>query len=85
MFAAGSSPIAIAKALNVEHLPGPGGKAWRDTTIRGHAGRGTGLLRNELYVGRLVWNRMRFVRDPVSGKRVFAAEPAGCLDHHLGA
>ena len=75
LFAAGSSPIAIAKALNADGVPGPGGKAWRDTTIRGHAARGTGLLRNELYVGRLVWNRMRFVRDPASGKRVSRPNP----------
>ena len=75
MFAAGSSPIAIAKALNIESVPGPDGRAWRDTTIRGHALRGTGILRNELYVGRLVWNRMRFVRDPATGKRVSRPNP----------
>ena len=77
LFAAGSSPIAIAKTLNREGIPGPGGKAWQDTTIRGHAGRGTGILRNELYIGRLVWNRMRFIRDPVSGKRVSRMNPPG--------
>ena len=70
MFAAGMSPIAIAKALNAERIPGPRGDAWRDTTIRGHAGRGTGILRNELYIGRLVWNRMGFVRNPETGRRV---------------
>jgi site-specific DNA recombinase len=70
MFAAGASPIAIAKALNAEGIPGPRGDAWRDTTIRGHAGRGTGILRNELYIGRLVWNRMGFVRNPETGRRV---------------
>ena len=70
MFAEGSSPIAIAKALNTENVPGPGGRAWRDSTIRGHAARGTGILRNELYVGRLVWDRMHFLKDPQSGKRV---------------
>ena len=26
-------------------------------------------MRNELYIGRLVWNRLRYVKDPVSGKR----------------
>jgi DNA invertase Pin-like site-specific DNA recombinase len=75
MFATGSSPIAIAKALNGDHIPGPEGRAWRDTTIRGHALRGTGILRNELYVGKLVWNRMRFVRDPTTGKRVSRQNP----------
>ena len=75
MFAAGSSPIAIAKALNAEKIPGPGGRAWRDTTIRGHRERGTGILRNELYVGRMVWNRMRYMKDPESGRRVSRMNP----------
>jgi DNA invertase Pin-like site-specific DNA recombinase len=69
-FADGLSPIAIAKQLNREDVPGPGGRPWQDTTIRGHAGRGTGILRNELYIGRTVWNRMRFIKDPATGKRI---------------
>jgi hypothetical protein len=32
-------------------------------------GGGTGLLNNELYVGTLVWNRQRFIKDPTTGKR----------------
>ena len=80
MFVAGSSPIAIARVLNAEGIPGPEGKAWRDTTIRGHAGRGTGILRNELYVGRLVWTRMAFIKDPVTGKRVSRMNPT---DRHI--
>ena len=70
MFAAGQSPIAIAKALDAEGVPGPGGHSWRDTTIRGHAERCTGLLRNELYVGRLV-----VVKDPATGRRVSRMNP----------
>ena len=75
LFAGGASPIAIAKTLNAAAVPGPEGRAWRDTTIRGHAGRGTGILRNELYIGRLVWNRMRFLKDPATGKRVSRPNP----------
>lgn len=70
MFADGMSPSAIAKALNAKGVLGPKGHAWRDTIIRGHADRCTGILRNELYVGRLVWNRMHFMKDPATGKRV---------------
>jgi len=33
-------------------------------------------LRNELYIGRLVWNRLRYVKDPVSGKRRSRLNPA---------
>ncbi len=41
-FAAGHSPRAIARVLNTEGMPGPGGRPWSDTTIRGHATRRTG-------------------------------------------
>src|SRR5919106_1330984 len=68
-FAAGMSANAIAKQLNADGVPGPRGLLWRDTAIRGHRQRGTGLLNNELYIGRLVWNRLRYVKDPETGKR----------------
>jgi site-specific DNA recombinase len=75
MFAVGRSPRDIARAINREHVAGPRGHEWGDTTIRGHGGRGTGVLRNELYIGRLVWNRQTFVRDPSTGKRLSRANP----------
>ncbi len=74
-FAAGKSPRAIARELNAERLPGPGGRHWSDTTIRGHHVRRTGILRNDLYVGSLVWNRQRFIKDPATGKRVARMNP----------
>ena len=74
-YAAGKSARTIAHELNAAAVPGPEGRPWGDTTIRGHAGRGTGLLRNELYIGRLVWNRMRFLKDPATGKRVSRPNP----------
>ena len=37
--------------------------------------RGTGILNNELYVGRLVWNRLRYVKDPSTGKRLSRLNP----------
>ena len=74
-FAAGTSPRRIAMALNKEGVPGPLGRTWGDTTIRGHVSRGTGLVNNELYVGRLVWNRQRYIKDPSTGKRVSRLNP----------
>jgi hypothetical protein len=71
----GQSPKAIARQLNKDGVPGPRGALWRDTTIRGHRSRGTGVLNNELYVGRLVWNRQRFIKDPRTGKRVSRHNP----------
>jgi DNA invertase Pin-like site-specific DNA recombinase len=52
--AAGLSPKAIARRLNDESVPGPRGVLWRDTAVRGHRQRGTGILNNELYIGRLI-------------------------------
>ena len=43
-FAAGEGPRAIARALNERGVPGPHGRPWGDTTIRGHAKKGTGIL-----------------------------------------
>ena len=74
-FAAGISPRAIAQRLNEENIPGPDGLLWADSTLRGHAARGTGLLNNELYIGRLVWNRLRYVKNPATGKRVSRINP----------
>jgi len=74
-FAAGKSPKAIAVELNKDGIRGPLGRAWGDTSIRGHVSRGTGILNNELYAGILVWNRQRFVKDPATGKRVSRPNP----------
>ena len=74
-FVAGSSPRAIAKRLNAEGVPGPGGRDWRDTTIRGQFDRGTGFLNNEIYTGRLVWNRCTYVKNPNTGKRLAWVNP----------
>jgi site-specific DNA recombinase len=76
-FAGGSSPKTIAKRLNAEGVAGPRGERWHGGTIRGHRTRGTGLLNNELYIGKLVWNRQRFVKDPESGKRLARPNPPG--------
>lgn len=74
-FAAGVGPRTIARTLNEEGVPGPNGKPWSDTTTRGHVKRGTGLVNNELYIGRLIWNRLRYIKDPSTGKRVSRLNP----------
>ena len=79
-FAAGKSPRAIARGLNSEGIKGPSGSSWRDTTIRGHATRRTGILRNELYVGRMLWNKLTYRRNPETGKRVARAREQ---DEHI--
>ena len=74
-YAAGKSPKVIARELNAAGVAGPTGKGWTQSTINGNRHRGTGILNNELYVGRLVWNRQRFIKDPDTGKRVARLNP----------
>jgi len=75
VYSTGMSPKAIARQLNAKRCPGPGGAPWNPSTIHGNPARGTGILNNELYVGRLVWNRLRYVKDPDTGKRVSRQNP----------
>lgn len=74
-FAGGRSPRAIAAGLNREGVTGPRGRAWGASTIYGNWRRGTGILNNDLYVGRLIWNRQRFVKDPATGRRQARMNP----------
>lgn len=72
---AGRSATWIAKQLNSEGVPGPTGGVWRVSAICGSRKRRNGLLNNELYAGRIVYNRQKFVRDPVTRKRVSRPNP----------
>ncbi|MGB7324093.1 MAG: recombinase family protein, partial [Rubripirellula sp.] len=75
MFADGVSPRAIAKTLNDEGVAGPKGGIWKDTTIRGQRDRGTGLLNNEAYIGRLIYGRTQYKKNPKTGRRVPRPQP----------
>lgn len=66
----GKSPRKIAFELNDEGIAAPTGGTWGASTINGNRQRGTGIINNELYVGRQVWNRLRYLKDPSTGKRV---------------
>ena len=74
-YVAGSGPKTIARRLNAEGVPGPAGKGWNQSTINGNRRRGIGILSNEIYAGTLVWNRIRMVKDPETGKRVSRVNP----------
>ena len=74
MAADGFSLRTIAKTLNREQVPSPrprSGKqyaTWCPTAIRE-------MLRRDLYIGRIVWNRSRFVKQPGSNKRLRRDRP----------
>ena len=79
-YAAGKSPRQIAADLNAASVPAPRGRGagsghWKANTIYGHRARGTGILNNELYAGRHVWNRQRYSKHPETGKRVSKPNP----------
>ena len=71
----GKSSRTIAMELNRDGVPAPQGREWGPSTIHGNRERGTGILNNEMYVGRLVWNRLRYLKDPDTGKRVSRLNP----------
>ena len=83
-FVAGASPKSIAKKLNAERIPGPRAGTWGPSTIHGNPKRGTGILNNELYVGRRVWGRLSYRRNPFAKRRgrVSRLNPASALVRH---
>lgn len=74
--AAGLTAGEIAAALNAEGVPTRGGGKWHKAAIHGSTASGTGLLRNELYRGRLVWGRTVARKDRATGKTRSVPNPA---------
>ncbi len=76
-FADGESLKTIASDLNRRAVPSPGADwkprarprgRWLVSTIHE-------MLRNERYIGRLLWNRSQWVKDPDTGKRIRRERP----------
>jgi DNA invertase Pin-like site-specific DNA recombinase len=67
-YVAGKSPRQIALDLNAEEIPAQSGRPWAASTINGNRRRGTGLLNNELYIGRKVWGKQSYFKDPDTGR-----------------
>jgi hypothetical protein len=74
-YVAGRTPRAIERDLNRDKVSPPRGRQWNASTINGEASRGTGVIRRELYVGQLVWSKVRMVKDLDTGKRVSRPNP----------
>jgi site-specific DNA recombinase len=74
MSANGNSLKAIAKTLNSEKIPAPRPRkgriraGWCPSAVRA-------MLHNERYVGRVIWNRTRFVKVPGTNRRVPRSRP----------
>jgi DNA invertase Pin-like site-specific DNA recombinase len=85
-YASGRSAPWIAAELNRRGVPSPGSTwnratrrrgGWAPSAISGDPRRGVGILNNEVYVGRKVWNRAKWVKDPDTGKRRQVLRPRG--------
>lgn len=74
LYAEGAGLVAIAQALNAENVPAP-----QDSSPKKKAGRGWSknqlhsMLRNERYIGRIVWNRREWFK--VDGRRRYRERP----------
>ena len=67
-YAEGHSYSWIADALNRKHIPASRGGSWAMSGIKV-------ILENEMYEGRLVWNRREWVKHPDTGKRTYKERP----------
>ncbi|MBV1703170.1 MAG: recombinase family protein [Hyphomicrobiales bacterium] len=74
-YAAGKSAKRIAFELNKDGIEAPSGGDWGFSTINGNPKRCNGILNNEMYVGKLIWNRQRFIKDPDTGRRQARMNP----------
>ena len=74
-YVSGRTPRAIAALLNKRGVTPARGRLWNASTINGNASRGGGILLNNLYAGQIVWNKVRMVKDPGTGKRVSRPNP----------
>ena len=74
LYAQGHSARRIAETLNAEGVPPPGrrwrnrvkvaAETWAMSAIEGNARKGLGILNNEAYLGKIVWNKFEWRKDP---------------------
>lgn len=74
-FASGMSCAKVAHRLNTEKVKGPRGGPFGVSVLYGTPNKGSGILNNELYIGRMIWNRSRWVKDPDTQKRTRVDRP----------
>lgn len=74
-FAAGCSFKTIIYDLNKRGIPSPRGGQWKLSSIAGTKKTSSGLLHNEIYRGRFIWNRSQWITSPETGKRTRLPRP----------
>ncbi|HEY3232434.1 MAG TPA: recombinase family protein [Roseiflexaceae bacterium] len=68
-YSEGWSCQRIAAELNKRRVGSPRGTTWAVSALYGSPAKGSGVLNNELYIGRYIWNRSQWVKDPDTGRR----------------
>ena len=71
----GASARQIAADLNRDGIEPPRGAVWNASTIYGQASNLSGILRVPQYHGEIIWNKVRYLKDPETGKRVPKVNP----------
>ena len=74
-YADGWSVQRLAHELNRLGIASARGGTWAVSAIYGRADRGSGVLNNELYIGKYVWNRGKYIKHPVTRKRIRQDNP----------
>ena len=74
-FAEGHSTRSIVRELNARGVQSARGGTWAISAVQGSAEKGLGLLHNELYLGRQVWNRRQTIKNPETGRRSYVERP----------
>ena len=83
-YADGESPRRICDDLNARNIPSPGSswkrktrrsRGWMGSALSGTAKQYTGILRRELYIGQVIWNRRKMKKVPGTSKRIAEMRP----------
>lgn len=74
-YAAGRGLATIIRGLNADCIPGIHGKPWLRRSLSGRVILDEGILRNEIYIGRLIYNKRVTLRDPITGKKRYKIQP----------
>jgi site-specific DNA recombinase len=73
-YALGTSSRQIADELNRQKVPSARGGTWAHSALYPDA-KGVGMICNEMYNGRQVWNKTAWIKDPSTGRRLRTMRP----------
>jgi hypothetical protein len=75
MYADGHSLSSMVEILNSREIPSPRGGEWQKTALIGSIKRYEGLLCNQLYRGRVIWNQKSKRINPETGGKNYFVNP----------